>query len=277
MHNKPTQREHAAQIMLLADCSSSLAPSFEKLKNALQNAYLTLSERHRVGVGVYAENFQKLSSPNFYKKETAELLSNLKPAYKSNLRDALYCAADCFDLSDDCRKIIFIFSDGGYDGGEPFDAACELLSAGIELHAIGFTGAIDCLDENLNKLTNGAFAHSHDAASYIDTVCPRQNECANEATSTCCNREICIEAQTPCFDGFYTVNVRINGGCNCNAAALCVKLMLGNDTVSEKYIYSQQGRSFPSVVTFIVPERVLPREYDISRLHAHITGNPILC
>lgn len=285
MQNKPIHNENEAEIMLLADCSSSLAPCFETLKNVLQNTYSSLCKNYSVGVGVYAETFQNICAPDVYKKEISDVFQNLKPAYKSNLRDALCGVADCFDLSKNNRKAIIVFTDGGFDGADPFCTAEDIRSAGIELHAIGFTGAIDCLYENLNKLTNGACADSDNAAPYIDSAfadkeCGEFEETEEQSTETscnCCNREIFIEADVPYSEGYYTVNVQINGSsCCCNASALCVRLILGRRILSEKFIYAERGRTIPATVTFIVPEYLLPTERDVARLHAQVYGNPII-
>ncbi len=277
MQNIPKHTELSDQVMLLVDCSSSLAPCFDKLKNTLQSVYTAFSQSCLVGVGVYAENFQKISAPDVYKNELYEILGALKPAYKSNLHDALYGAADCFDLLKCGRKLIIIFSDGGYDGDEPFDAACELSSAGIELHAIGFSGGVECFAENLTKLTNDAFVRSCDAAAYINSLLYETERSTYDMSHNCCNEEICIIAETPNFGGFYTVNVQIGGACPCNAKALCVRLMLDETAISEKFLYVQRNESLPSVVTFIVPQSAIPNGRNINQICAYVWGNTILC
>lgn len=228
-----TQTKPITQIMLLADCSSSLSPCFDKLRSTVKNTYLALSKDYDVGVGVYAENFQKLSSPAPFNERTAELLDTLAPAYKSDLRCGLYQAADCFDLSNGGEKHLLVFTDGGFDGDEPYTAADELADAGIKLHAIGFSGHNNCFDDALSRLTGGAFVHSFDASSYIDSVFKK-----HPSHHHSCSGDICITAEIPCFKPFRKINVHLQSGCGCAPTALCVKLMLGDKLISEKYVSS---------------------------------------
>ncbi len=282
MQTTSSYNDSNCQIMLLVDCSSSLAPCFDKLQSTLENTYRTLCRHCDVGVAVYAEKFQKIASPASYRESISETLQNLKPAYNSNLCDALYSAADCFDLSVGGRKLIIVFTDGGFDGKAPYECARELECAGIEVHAIGFSGRFECLAENLQKLTGGAFARFCDCASYIDALFPYNQNNQNNQNCTSvphcdpCVNVINIEACAPDFKGFCTVNVQISGSYTCGACALCVKLMLGRKIISEQYLLVESG-GLPATVSFIVPEDMLSCECGSSQLCAQVFGNPIMC
>lgn len=258
--------------MLVADCSSSLEPCFSKLQSVLKNAYTSLCEVCDVGVGVYAENFQKISSPSPYRKETHDTIESLKPAFKSDLCKALCYAADCLDASSECEKHVFVFTDGAYDGDDPYSAAKELEGAGITLHAIGFSGKNGCLEKELKALTGGRFAHSFDSAAYLDAVFEGRRQ---RPVCTCKTDDICIEAEAPSSGAFCKVNVKIDGLCPCSGYAFCVKLMLGDELISEKYVRTPKGNPAPTFVTFIIPEQLLSRARCAKELRAYVISNPI--
>ena len=268
------------QLVILCDCSSSMEPCFSKLKNSLSNSYRSLCERYDVGVAVFAENFQSVTPISGYDDFAASVFSNLAPAYRSNLANALTCCGDMFDFSSDCEKNILLFSDGCCDKRDAINSVLQLNSVGVKVFSVGFSGKHGIEESFLRELANGCYAPSHELSSFITGFNKKITTASDNSSCSCCNDSVFVNCDDICIDNFTDVfvNLSINNiPCN-NSVALTVHLVLNTRILATKQLILSDENSCSSRkienIKFSLPNSLIGEITNCISARAEITLLP---